>query len=158
MRVGQGYDSHRLEFGGRPLVIGGIAFPGGNGVVAHSDGDALMHAITDAVLGAVGEPDIGQLFPDRDPAWAGAASERFLVEALRRVKAAGWEIGNVDATVILDAPKLGPRKDEVRANLARVLGVGVDQVNVKGKTHERRPDQGPDDRIEAMAVVLLVRA
>lgn len=158
MRVGQGYDSHRLEFGGKPLVIGGIAFPGGSGVVAHSDGDALMHAITDAVLGAAGEPDIGQLFPDRDPAWAGAASERFLAEAVRRVRVAGWEIGNVDATVILDAPKLGPRKDEMRANLARVLGVGVDQVNVKGKTHERRPDQGPDDRIEAFAVALLFRA
>ncbi len=166
-RIGLGYDSHRLapvgEGGGegaggqvaRPMIIGGVAFASARGPVAHSDGDALMHAITDAVLGAAGLPDIGQLFPDRDPRWAGAASEVFLLEAVEQARRGGWVVGNVDATVIVDEPKLGPRKDEVRANLARLLAVDVSSVNVKGKTHELGGE--PSKNIEAMAAVLLVR-
>ncbi len=159
-RIGQGYDSHRLApVGGvvRPLVIGGIAFESPRGPVAHSDGDALMHAITDAVLGALGLPDIGQLFPDSDPRWNGAKSEVFLSDARRRAAEVGWVVGNVDATVIVDAPRVGPRKDQIRANLARVLGVDGACVNVKGKTHERGDGSGADDLIEAMAAVLMVR-
>lgn len=163
-RVGFGYDSHRLApisgMGGevgRSMVIGGVVFPFSLGPVAHSDGDALMHAITDAVLGALGLPDIGQLFPDRDPRWRGARSEVFLAEACRMAAEEGWSVGNVDATVIVEAPKLGPRKDEVRSNLARILGVDLSCVNVKGKTHELGTATGIDDRIEAMAVVMMVR-
>lgn len=163
-RVGLGYDVHRLApvaggtETGRPMVIGGVPFPFQYGPVAHSDGDALMHAITDAVLGAAGLPDIGQLFPDRDPKWAGVPSEVFLAEAVRLAREAGWAVGNVDATVIVEAPKLGSRKDEVRSNLARILGVDPSCVNVKGKTHELRNKTGVDERIEAMAAVLLYRA
>jgi 2-C-methyl-D-erythritol 2,4-cyclodiphosphate synthase len=113
-----------------------------------------MHAITDGILGAAGLPDLGQLFPDKDPRWAGAASEVFLREAVERARQAGWAIGNVDATVIVDEPKLGPRKDEVRASLAQLLGIDAACVNVKGKTHERA---GPSEQIEAMAAVLLTR-
>jgi 2-C-methyl-D-erythritol 2,4-cyclodiphosphate synthase len=159
-RIGLGYDSHRLAAagdGGRPMVIGGVAFASPVGPVAHSDGDALMHAVVDAVLGAAGLPDIGELFPDRDPAWDGARSEVFLTEAVRLSREAGWEVGNVDATVIVQAPKLGPRKHEVRANLARVLKIDAGRVNVKGKTHERTDPSRPDGLIEAMAAVLLVR-
>ena len=159
VRVGLGYDCHRLapvaggtEIG-RPLVIGGVEFQWPRGPVAHSDGDALMHAITDAVLGAAGLPDIGELFPDRDLRWRGARSEVFLAEAVRLAAERGWSIGNLDATVILEEPKLGPRKEEVRRHLARILGVGVERVNLKGKTHELGGRE--EERIEAMAVVLL---
>jgi 2-C-methyl-D-erythritol 2,4-cyclodiphosphate synthase len=140
------------------MVIGGVRFESAYGPVAHSDGDALMHAITDAILGALGLPDIGQQFPDRDPRWRGAASEAFLREAVQQARRAGWTIGNLDATVIVQAPKIGPRKDEVREAVARVIGIGVDRVNVKGKTHELVDPARPDERIEAMAAVLLVRA
>ncbi len=139
------------------MVMGGVVFQYARGPVAHSDGDALMHAITDAVLGAVGLPDIGQLFPDRDPKWLGANSEVFLAEAVRLAKAEGWVVGNVDATVIVEGPKIGPRKDEVRANLARILGVEVGNVNVKGKTHEMMEKSENDPYIEAMAVVMMER-
>lgn len=163
-RVGLGYDSHRLapvtgagpELG-RPMVIGGVAFPFTLGPVAHSDGDALMHAITDAVLGAIGLPDIGQLYPDRDPKWNGAKSEVFLADARRMARERGWTVGNVDATVIVEAPKLGPRKEEVRQNLSRILGVEPSSVNIKGKTHELGTGTGIDQKIEAHAVVLMVR-
>ncbi len=160
-RVGFGYDSHRLVPSagsgaiGRPLVIGGVLFRSEVGPRAHSDGDALMHAITDAVLGAAGLPDIGELFPDQDPRWKGAKSEVFLAEACRLAGERGWGIGNVDATVVVERPKLGPRKEEVRQNLARILRVDPAVVNVKGKTHEL--DGRTDDLIEAMAVVGMVR-
>ncbi len=161
-RIGLGYDSHRLcsrggPEGTGPLIIGGVPFDSPLGPVAHSDGDALLHAVTDAILGALGLPDIGQLFPDSDPKWKGARSEVFLAEAIRRASGAGWRVGNVDATVILDAPKLGPRKEEVRSALARALGTDEGRVNIKGKTHERGPGAGPDDRIEAIVSVLMVR-
>lgn len=161
-RIGQGYDSHRLApvgalgaQGARPLIVGGIVLESPIGPVAHSDGDALIHAITDAVLGALGLPDIGQLFPDSDPRWKGAASEVFLADVRRRAGDLGWRVGNVDATVIVESPKIGPHKQQIQANLARILGVEPACVNVKGKTHERAGR--PDDLIEAMAAVLMVR-
>jgi 2-C-methyl-D-erythritol 2,4-cyclodiphosphate synthase len=170
MRVGQGWDRHRLAaLGGvegrsgggvqaaRPMVIGGVAFPCDLNPVAHSDGDALLHAVTDAVLGAIGAPDIGQLFPDKDPRWAGASSEVFLREAVKRAAAVGWRVANVDATVVVERPKLGARKDEVRASVARALGVEASRVNVKGKTPELLDPMSAGQVIEAHAVVLLVR-
>ncbi len=163
IRIGHGYDLHRLAplsgsgERGKPLVLGGVRLVSEAGPVAHSDGDALFHAITDAILGALALPDIGQLFPDSDPKWAGAASDMFLRDAVKRAADAGWRIGNLDSTVILERPKLGPRKDEVRANIAKILGVEVARVNVKGKTHERVDAVGEGRAVEVHAVVVLVR-
>jgi 2-C-methyl-D-erythritol 2,4-cyclodiphosphate synthase len=162
-RVGLGYDLHRLALRGiqppqgRPMVIGGVRIDADRGPVAHSDGDALMHAITDAVLGSLGLPDIGQLFPDKDPQWAGAASEVFLAEAVRLAGERGWVVGNLDATVIVERPKVGPHKEAIRQNLARILGVGADRVNIKGKTHELLDPMSANQVIEAHAAVLMVR-
>lgn len=164
-RVGHGYDLHRLEARapagrGRPMIVGGVILDDPEfalGPVAHSDGDVLYHAVTDALLGALGLPDIGQLFPDTAAAHEGQDSADFLREAVRRVRGAGYEVGNLDATVILERPKLGPRKKEIRANLARLLGVPVERVNIKGKTHEKVDAVGEGRAIEAHAVVLLTR-
>ncbi len=161
-RIGHGYDLHRLEpvapaGEGRPFILGGVRFDHDRGPVGHSDGDALLHAITDALLGALGLDDIGQLFPDTDPAWDGADSRVFLHAAVERVRDAGYEIGNLDATVILERPKIGPRKAELRTVLAELLGVEVAQVNLKGKTHERVDAVGEGRAIEVHAVVLLLR-
>lgn len=162
-RIGHGYDLHRLEplrpaGDGRPFVLGGLQFDHDRGPVGHSDGDALLHAVTDALLGALGLEDIGQLFPDTDPNWDGADSRVFLTAAVDRVRAAGYAIGNLDATVILERPKLGPRKAELRSNLAAMLGVDVDRVNLKGKTHEKVDAVGEGRAIEVHVVVLLVSA
>ncbi|MFM1832095.1 MAG: hypothetical protein RLZZ461_411 [Planctomycetota bacterium] len=161
-RIGHGYDLHRLEpvapaGEGRPFVLGGLRFDHDRGPVGHSDGDALLHAITDALLGALGLDDIGQLFPDTDPDWDGADSRIFLGEAVKKVRAAGYEIGNLDATVILERPKIGPRKAEMRTALASLLGVSESQVNLKGKTHERVDAVGEGRAIEVHVVTLLVR-
>ncbi len=159
LRIGHGYDLHRLEAAvpGRRLIIGGVLFESDLAAVGHSDADALLHAITDAILGALALPDIGQLFPDSDPRWQGADSATFLREARRLATEAGWQVGNVDATVVLEHPKLGARKDEVRQSVARILGIEAGRVNVKGKTHERVDAVGERRAIEAHAVVLLVR-
>lgn len=143
--------------GGRTLVIGGVRFDHDRGPIGHSDGDALLHAITDAILGALGMPDIGQIFPDTDPRWKGASSATFLDEARRRAAEAGWRIANVDATVVLERPKLGPRKDEMRRSIAAILKIDEAQVNVKGKTHESVDAVGEGRAIEAHAVVLMIR-
>jgi 2-C-methyl-D-erythritol 2,4-cyclodiphosphate synthase len=163
-RIGQGYDLHRLEplpprGSGRPLVLGGVRLAAETevGPVAHSDGDALLHAITDALLGALAMPDIGQLFPDTDPRHGGQDSAVFVAEAARRAAATGWEIANLDATVILERPRLHPAKEAIRSNIARVLGIPVDRVNVKGKTHEGVDAIGLGLAVEAHAVVLLSR-
>ena len=161
-RIGHGYDLHRLEpiapnGSGRPFVLGGLPFEHDRGPVGHSDGDALLHAITDALLGALGEADIGQRFPDTDPAHDGADSRIFLDAARRRVDEAGFEIGNLDATVILERPKIGPRKQELRLRLATLLDVDPDRVNVKGKTHEKVDAVGEGRAIEVHVVVLLCR-
>ena len=159
-RVGHGYDLHRLEpiapkGTGRPFVLGSLLFEHDRGPVGHSDGDALLHAVTDALLGALGEDDIGQLFPDTDPAWEGVASRVFLEEAVQRVQKAGYRIANLDATIILEKPKIGPRKAELRRRLAELLGVAVEQVNLKGKTHEKVDAVGEGRAIEVHVVTLL---
>jgi len=161
-RVGHGYDLHRLDRlapagAGRHLVIGGVAFESAVGPVAHSDGDALLHAITDAALSAAGLPDIGQLFPDDDPELDGADSGALLRLAMDRVRAAGWGIGNVDCTLILERPRIGMRKHEIRESVAALLGVDPSQVNIKGKSHEGVDAVGHGLAIEAHCVALLVR-
>ena len=165
-RVGHGYDLHRLEprpphGRGRPMIIGGVTWDSAAvnfGPVAHSDGDVLYHAVTDALLGALGLPDIGQLFPDKAPENDGRDSAEFLVAAVQAVAQRGYVVGNLDATVILEKPKIGPVKQRVRANLARLLGVPAERVNIKGKTHEKVDAVGEGLAVEAHAVVLLVRA
>ena len=160
LRIGHGYDLHRLEPRAlaavpRPLILGGVPIPCDLSPIAHSDGDALYHAVTDAILGALALPDIGQLFPDTDPRHAGAHSEPFLAEAVGRMLAAGLCIANLDVTVILEAPKLSPHKPAITANLARILRTLPNQVNVKGKTHEKVDAVGEGRAVEVHAVVLL---
>ena len=160
-RIGHGYDLHRLEpvapaGAGRPFVLGGLRIDHDRGPVGHSDGDALLHAVTDAILGALAEPDIGQLFSDRDPRWDGADSTIFLADAVRRMRARGLRIGNVDATVICERPKIGPVKDSMRARLAELLGTDVGAINIKGKTHEKVDAVGEGRAIEVHVVALLV--
>lgn len=138
IRIGHGYDVHRLGVqgaGGRPMVLGGVEIECDIGPISHSDGDAVLHAVTDAILSATGEPDIGQLFPDTNPDHEGEDSTVFLLEALERASAGGWVIGNVDITVICDEPKLGPHKEQIRDSLRRLIG---GPVNIKGKTYEGR--------------------
>lgn len=159
-RVGHGYDLHRLEplppaGNGRPLVLGGVRLEHEAGPISHSDGDALYHAITDSLLGAISHPDIGQLFPDTDPRHDAQDSGVFLMEAVRRVRMGGWVVVNLDATVILERPKLSPHKEAMRGNIARHLGVTPDRVNVKGKTHERVDAVGEGRAVEVHVVVLL---
>lgn len=157
MRIGEGWDVHALV-AGRPLVLGGVTVPHTMGLDGHSDADALAHAITDALLGAAGLGDIGRHFPDTDAAFNGADSMVLLAEAARRVRAAGYVIGNVDSTVIAQAPKLAPHIPAMRARLAEVLGLTPDQVNVKAKTAEKMGPVGELKAIEARATCLLVRA
>ncbi|MBL8361691.1 MAG: 2-C-methyl-D-erythritol 2,4-cyclodiphosphate synthase [Rubrivivax sp.] len=156
-RIGEGWDVHRLVEG-RPLVLGGVTVPHTQGLLGHSDADALAHAITDALLGAAGLGDIGRHFPDTDPAYAGADSMRLLEAAHQRVVAAGWRIGNIDATVVAQAPKLAPHIPAMRERLAAVLGLPPDRVNVKAKTAEKLGPVGAGEAMEARAVCLLVPA
>ena len=161
-RVGHGFDRHRLapvapQGEGRPMVIGGIAFDSPVGPVAHSDGDALLHAITDAISGACSLPDIGQRFPNTDEANAGRDSMDFLIAAAAAAREAGWSIGNIDATVLLERPKLGPAKAEIVESIAGALGISSDVVNVKGKTGEGVGPVGRGEAIDAHAVVLCCR-
>jgi 2-C-methyl-D-erythritol 2,4-cyclodiphosphate synthase len=135
MRVGYGFDSHEFRRG-IPLKIGGIALPHDKGLGGHSDGDVLLHAITDALLGAIAAPDIGALFPPSDPQWKGADSDIFLREALKRVSDAGYLVANVDASLILEAPKIGPHADAIRTRVAELLGLQADCVGLKAKTPE----------------------
>jgi len=160
LRIGHGYDLHRLEpqspaGHGKPLVLGGVRLQHTHGPIAHSDGDALYHAVTDAILGALAQPDIGQLFPDTDPRHESQDSRVFLEEAVRRAASAGYVVCNLDVTVILERPKLSPHKEAMRQNLAGVLGVALDRVNVKGKTHEKVDAVGEGRAIEVHCVVLL---
>src|SRR5262249_50657901 len=137
---------------------GGLRLDHDRGCAAHSDGDVVYHALTDAILGALGQQDIGQLFPDTDPNWKAADSKIFVEEAVRRMKAAGYAIGNVDITVILERPKLGPHKLKMRENMAALLGVDIDRINLKGKTHEKVDSLGQNLSIACHAVALLIRA
>jgi 2-C-methyl-D-erythritol 4-phosphate cytidylyltransferase/2-C-methyl-D-erythritol 2,4-cyclodiphosphate synthase len=153
-RAGTGYDLHRLVQG-RPLVIGGVVIPFDKGPLGHSDGDVACHAATDAILGAVGLGDIGRHFPDSDPRWKDADSLALLREATRLVHEAGYEVGNVDITVILERPKIKDAIDQMRHNIARAIGTGADRISIKGKTNEGVDALGRGEAIAAHAVALL---
>lgn len=157
MRIGEGWDVHRLV-AGRPLVIGGVTIPFERGLLGHSDADVLLHAITDALLGAAALGDIGQHFPDTDARFKGADSAALLAEATRRVRVSGWRIGNVDSTVIAQAPKLMPWIPAMREAIATAMGIAVNQINVKAKTAEKLGPVGQGEAMEARAVVLLLSA
>jgi 2-C-methyl-D-erythritol 2,4-cyclodiphosphate synthase len=153
-RIGEGWDIHALV-PGRKLILGGVHIPHDKGLDGHSDADALAHAITDALLGAAALGDIGRHFPDTDPQFKGADSMVLLAEAAKRVRAAGYEIGNIDSTIIAQAPKLAPHIGAMRERLSTVLSVAVDQVNVKAKTAEKMGPVGEGRAIEARAAVLI---
>jgi len=152
--IGHGYDIHRLE-PGLPLIVGGIRLEHDSGCAAHSDGDVVYHAVTDAILGALGQNDIGQLFPDDDPKWKGADSRVFVQEAVGRMRDAGYTLVNIDITVILERPKLSPHKAAMKQNLAELLGCDLSRVNLKGKTHEQVDALGENRAIACHVVVLL---
>ncbi|OPF63420.1 MULTISPECIES: 2-C-methyl-D-erythritol 2,4-cyclodiphosphate synthase [Hydrogenophaga] len=155
-RIGEGWDVHALV-PGRPLIIGGVTIPHTAGLLGHSDADVLLHAITDALLGAAALGDIGRHFPDTDPRFKGSDSIVLLTEVARRVREAGFEIGNIDSTVVAQAPKLGPHIPAMCARIAQALGLPVESVNVKAKTAEKLGPVGQGLSIEARAVALLVR-
>src|SRR5271166_5036965 len=154
MRIGYGFDSHEFKVG-IPLKIGGVTLPHSKGLGGHSDGDVLLHAVTDALLGAVAAPDIGSLFPPSDPQWKGADSAVFLREALKRVRAAGYSVVNLDSTLILAAPKIGPHSASIRENVAKLMGIPADCVGLKAKTPE---GLGTDNAAIAEVVVLLEKS
>lgn len=156
-RIGQGYDVHALT-PGRKLILGGVEIPHDRGLLGHSDADALLHAITDAILGAAGCGDIGRLFPDGEAAWKDADSRDLLRRAVGAVRAAGWAVGNVDATVIAQAPRIAPHAAAMRAHIAADLGIPEARVNIKGKTTERLGFTGRGEGIAAQAVALIERA
>ncbi len=151
LRIGYGWDSHEFK-SGIPLKIGGVTLDHPKGLGGHSDGDVLLHAITDALLGAVAAPDIGSLFPPSDPQWKGADSAVFLAEALKRIEAAGYTIANLDSTLILSAPKIGPHAATIRARVAELLAIPPDAIGLKAKTPE---GMGTDNAAIAHVTVLL---
>ena len=154
MRVGLGHDTHRLGEG-RPLLLGGVRVPHARGLVGHSDADVVLHAVTDALLGAAGLGDIGDAYPDTDPAYKDADSRVFLAETLRRLNRDGWGVVNLDVTVFAQEPKLGPFKDAIRTSLAELLDVETGAVNVKAKTGEKVGHIGRAEAIACQAVVLI---
>ncbi|MEJ2794800.1 2-C-methyl-D-erythritol 2,4-cyclodiphosphate synthase [Iodobacter sp. LRB] len=156
MRIGQGWDVHRLVEG-RKLILGGVDIPFDKGLLGHSDADALLHAITDAVLGGAGLGDIGRHFPDTALEFKGADSRVLLREAVRRVREAGWQVSNVDASILIQQPKMAPHIPAMIANIAADLGVDIQAVNVKAKTYEKLGPVGASEAVEAQAVCLLVR-
>lgn len=157
MRVGQGFDAHRLA-AGRPLVLGGVEVPSDRGLVGHSDGDVLLHAVADAILGALGEGDLGRVFGSADPALAGAASGGLVREVVARMRAAGLRVAHLDATVIAEAPRLAPFQQAMRQAVAGLLGAPEVAVNVKLKSTDGLGALGRGEGIAALAVVLLVPA
>jgi len=156
IRTGLGWDTHRLA-AGRPLILGGVTIPNEMGLEGHSDADVLAHAITDAILGAAAQGDIGQHFPDTDAAWKGADSLQLLRRAVEIVREAGFRILNVDSTVILERPKLKDYRLAIREKLAGALGIELDRVSVKFKTHEKVGPVGEGRSAEAQAVAMVVR-
>ena len=156
-RIGEGWDTHALVTG-RPLILGGVTIPHSHGLLGHSDADALAHAITDALLGAAALGDIGKLFPDTAAEFKGADSMVLLAAAYARVKAQGWQIGNIDSTIVAQAPKMAPHIVAMRVRLAEALGIDAGQVNVKAKTAEKMGPVGEGLAIEARAVCLLVNS
>ncbi|HYR25604.1 MAG TPA: 2-C-methyl-D-erythritol 2,4-cyclodiphosphate synthase [Aquabacterium sp.] len=157
IRVGEGWDTHALVTG-RPLILGGVTIPHTHGLLGHSDADALLHAITDALLGAAGLGDIGRHFPDTDPRFKGADSIVLLQEAARRVAETGWRVGNVDSTIVAQAPKMAPHIPGMRERIAQALGLAPEAVNVKAKTAEKMGPVGEGRAIEARAICLLYQA
>ena len=157
IRIGQGYDVHPLV-PGRKLLLGGVEIPFERGLYGHSDADVLLHAITDALLGAAGLGDIGRHFPDSDARWAGADSRVLLRESMNTVRQAGWKVGNLDATVIAQAPRIAPYVSSMQSNIAADLQIDPACVNIKGKTTERLGFAGRGEGIAAQAVALLVRS
>jgi 2-C-methyl-D-erythritol 2,4-cyclodiphosphate synthase len=157
LRIGEGWDTHALVTG-RPLILGGVTIPHTHGLLGHSDADALLHAITDALLGAAGLGDIGRHFPDTDPAFKGADSVALLQEAARRVAEAGWSVANVDSTIVAQAPKMAPHIPVMRARIAQALGLDASRINVKAKTAEKMGPVGEGRAVEARAVCLLIKA
>jgi 2-C-methyl-D-erythritol 2,4-cyclodiphosphate synthase len=155
-RVGLGWDVHRLS-PGRPLIIGGVTIPCEFGLEGHSDADILLHALTDALLGAAALGDIGMHFPDTDPKWKGAESRQFLAHAAKLVRDLGYEIVNVDTTVILERPKLKDYRETIRESIARTLAVDLDRVSVKFKTAERVGPVGEGKSAEAQAIATIAR-
>jgi len=156
IRVGQGFDVHALV-SHRKLIIGGVEIPYHLGLLGHSDADVLLHAITDGILGAAGMGDIGQHFPDTDPNYAGANSRTLLRAAAQKVQAAGWNVVNIDCTIIAQAPKMAPHSAQMAKNIAEDLGIAADQVNVKAKTTEKLGFTGRGEGIAAHSVVLLIK-
>lgn len=155
-RIGLGHDRHRLV-AGRPLILGGVPIPYDLGLDGHSDADVLLHAVTDALLGAVGAGDIGELFPNTDPQWSNADSTVFLTAALAEVKRRGYTVGNVDCTIHAERPKLSLYKEQIACRLADLLGIPRDRVNVKAKTGEKVGPIGRGEAIDADAILLVLR-
>ncbi len=156
LRIGHGYDLHRLEEG-RPLILGGVELPHTVGCAGHSDGDAVYHCVVDAILGALSLPDIGQLFPDSDPRFKNCRSDVFMTACYARMHLAGFRLGNIDVTVILEKPKVSPHKESMRENIARLLNAPLDAVNLKAKTHEKVDAVGENRAVEVHAVAVLLR-
>lgn len=156
IRVGLGHDRHRLV-AGRPLILGGLPIPFELGLDGHSDADVLLHAVTDALLGAAGLGDIGEWFPNTDARWANADSAMFLQHAVQEIRRQGWDVGNLDCTVHAERPKLSPFKQPIARRIAELLQIDVSQVNVKAKTGEKVGPIGRQEAIDADAIVLLVR-
>lgn len=154
-RIGVGYDIHRLV-PQRPLILAGVRIPYELGLQGHSDADAVLHAVCDAILGALGLPDIGEVFPDTDPAWAGADSRRFVREALARAAAAGYRIGNADVIIHAERPKLGGHKADLRRSLSEILGVAPECIGLKARTNEGLDAVGRGEAIACWAGVLLI--
>ncbi len=154
MRIGYGYDSHRFQ-DGRPLLLGGVLIPNSPGLKGHSDADVLIHAVIDALLGAAALGDIGSHFPDTDPEWEGADSAKLLERVVDEIASAGYAVGNIDATVICERPRLRPHVDAIRARLAELLRTDVSRVSVKGKTNEKMDDVGAGVGIEVHCAALL---
>lgn len=157
LRVGLGYDLHRLVED-RPLILGGVTIPYERGLLGHSDADVVLHAITDALLGATGQGDIGELFPDDDPEWKGADSAKLITEVMRRVKEAGWAVVNCDINVVAQKPKLKNHKPAIRESVATLIEVPTERVNVKAKTREGLDAVGRAEAIEVHTVVLITRS
>ncbi len=157
VRVGQGWDIHRLA-ADRQLILGGVAIPFDRGLAGHSDADVLTHALIDALLGAMADGDIGTHFPDSDPQWQGVSSLQLLGSVMERVRDTGWRVGNVDLTVVAEAPRLGPHREAIGRSLAGVLGVDSGAVSIKAKTAEGLGPEGAGEAISAQAVVLLTVA
>lgn len=157
MRIGQGYDVHRMAEG-RKLILGGVDIPYELGLLGHSDADVLTHAIMDALLGAAGMGDIGRHFPDTDPKYFGADSLKLLAAVMEKIAAAGWKVGNVDSTIVAQRPKLAPYLAQMQKNLADVMKIQTNQINIKATTEEKLGFTGSGEGMAAQAVALLLKA